>query len=123
MISSLQAQTTVLSYQLQPRVVTIPLEDSLSRILAEDVLADMDQPPFHRVAMDGIAIRREQLLSSKKFQILGTISAGSEIATLPAGNVCFAIMTGSVLPIDADFVVRYEDLKIFEGKAEVRHLS
>lgn len=119
MISSLQALTTVLSYQLQPRVVTIPLEDSLSRILAEDVLADMDQPPFNRVAMDGIAIRREQLLSSKKFQILGTISAGSAIVTLPAGNVCFEIMTGAVLPIDADFVVRYEDLKIFDGKAEV----
>lgn len=119
MISSLQAQTTVLSYQLQPRVVTIPLEDSLSRILAEDILADIDQPPFHRVAMDGIAVKKEQLLSSKKFRILGTISAGSSKATLPEGNVCFEIMTGAVLPLNADFVIRYEDLKISQDEAEV----
>ncbi|MCM2348823.1 MAG: molybdopterin molybdotransferase MoeA [Bacteriovoracaceae bacterium] len=112
MITSYQAQTTVLSYQLQPRVVTIPLEDSLSRILAEDVVADIDQPPFHRVAMDGIAVKKEQLLSSRNFQILGTVSAGSAVATLPPGNVCFEIMTGAVLPINADFVIRYEDLKI-----------
>lgn len=119
MISSLQAQTTVLSYQLQPRVVTIPLEDSLSRILAEDVLADIDQPPFHRVAMDGIAVKKEQLFSSKKFRILGTISAGSAIATLPEGNVCFEIMTGAVLPLNADFIIRYEDLKISQDEAEI----
>ncbi len=119
MISSLQAQTTVLSYQLQPRVVTIPLEDSLAHILAEDVLADIDQPPFHRVAMDGIAVKKEQLLSSKKFRILGTISAGSAKATLPEGNVCFEIMTGAVLPLNADFVIRYEDLKILQDEAEV----
>lgn len=119
MISSLQAQTTVLSYQIQRRVVTVPIENSLSRILAEDVLADIDQPPFHRVSMDGIAIRKEFLHSSKKFRILGTVSAGSSISTLPPGNVCFEIMTGAVLPINADLVVRYEDLKISQGEAEV----
>lgn len=119
MIEVYQATARVLAYQLPARTVTVPLEKSLSRILAEDVYADMDQPPFHRVAMDGIAINKMQLATTKKFKILKTISAGSEISELPAGAVCFEIMTGAVLPVNADMVIRYEDLRISEGEAEI----
>lgn len=119
MIDSNLAQATVLSGRLPIRIKTVCLEDSLGLTLAEDVHSDLDQPPFNRVSMDGIALKRETLLGSKKIQILGTISAGSEIQTLPSGNVCFEIMTGAVLPINANLVIRYEDLKISQGEAEL----
>lgn len=117
MIEVCQATARVLAYELPMRTVTVPLEKSLSRILAEDVCSDMDQPPFHRVAMDGIAINKKQLAETNKFKILKTISAGSESSELPDGAVCFEIMTGAVLPVNADMVIRYEDLQISGGEA------
>ena len=119
MIDAKEALSRVQSYQLTAKIVTVPLEESLSRILAEEVFADIDQPPFHRVMMDGIAINKELLQITKKFKILNIISAGTEASELPAGDVCFEIMTGAVLPINANLVVRYEDLKISEGVAEI----
>jgi len=119
MIEVNQATERILSCQFSAWIVKIPLEKSLSRILAEDIFADLDQPPFHRVAMDGIAINKEQLKSTNKFKILKTISAGSEKTELPAGAVCFEIMTGAVLPSNADLVIRYEDLEISGGEAKV----
>jgi molybdopterin molybdotransferase len=118
-IDAKEALARVLFYQLNAKIVTVPLEESLSRILAEEVFADIDQPPFHRVTMDGIAINKNQLLTTKKFKILKTISAGTEGSELPVGEVCFEIMTGAVLPLNADLVIRYEDLKIADGVAEI----
>lgn len=119
MIEVKQATAQVLASQLPARIVNVPLENSLSRVLAQDVFADLDQPPFHRVAMDGIAINKELLTTTKKFKILSTIAAGSKQETLPAGAVCFEIMTGAVLPLNADLVIRYEDLQIHNGQAEI----
>ncbi len=119
MINANEALSSVLSYKIPTRIVTVPLGESLSRILAEDIFADIDQPPFHRVAMDGIVINKKFLATTKKFKILKTISAGSEIAELPDGEICFEIMTGAVLPLNADMVIRYEDLKICDGEAEI----
>lgn len=119
MITAQEALSSVLSCKLHARIVTVPLSESLSRILAEDIFADLDQPPFNRVAMDGIAINKLLLATTKKFKILKTISAGSAITELPDGAVCLEIMTGAVLPHNADLVIRYEDLKICDGIAEV----
>jgi molybdopterin molybdotransferase len=119
MIDVREALNSVLSCRFHSKSVTVPLEESLSRILAEDVFADMDQPPFHRVMMDGIALNKQSLANTRKLKILSTVSAGSEKVELPKGEVCFEIMTGAVLPLNADLVIRYEDLKIENGFAEV----
>jgi molybdopterin molybdotransferase len=118
-IDAKEALSRVQSYQLTAKIVTIPIEETMSRILAEEVYADIDQPPFHRVMMDGIAINKELLQTTKKFKILNIISAGIEASELPPGEVCFEIMTGAVLPLNADLVIRYEDLKISDGVAEI----
>lgn len=119
MIDVSQASAILSSSQLLHRIVSVPLELSLSRILAEDIFADLDQPPFHRVAMDGIAINKKLLQTTKKFKILKTISAGSPQMELPQGEVCFEVMTGAVLPLNSDLVIRYEDLKLLDGFAEI----
>lgn len=119
MISAHEASKIILSHRLPARTEIISLQDSLGKVLAEDIFADLDQPPFHRVAMDGIAIRKSQLSPGRHFKVVGIVSAGAAPESLPEGEVCFEIMTGAALPPGADFVVRYEDLKLADGFAEV----
>src|SRR5690606_17293626 len=114
-ISAQEAFRMVMNRALSRKTIAIKLEDSLGRILAEDVYADLDQPPFDRVAMDGIVINSELLKTTTKFKILQTLAAGSVVPALPEGALCFEIMTGASLPDGANMVIRYEDVKIDKG--------
>jgi molybdopterin molybdotransferase len=88
---------------------SILLEESLNRVLAEDVLADRDIPPFSRSTMDGYACRREDLPGPLK--VLETIEAGA----LPGRRVglgqCSKIMTGAMIPDGSDCVILKEYVK------------
>lgn len=97
----------------------IALTAGLGRVLAEDIIADRDVPPFRNSAMDGYALR---------FADLGTAQTGLPIgATIPAGHLpsplapgtAAAIMTGSVVPEGADTVVRIEDTHSVGGRVFV----
>jgi len=118
-ITSDEALAAVLSHRLTAKIEHIDLELSLGRILADDVYADIDQPPFHRVAMDGLAINSSQLKTTKSFKILNTIAAGAESPELPSGPMGFEIMTGAMLPLGSDMVIRYEDLVINDKMAQL----
>ena len=119
MISSNEAWAAISSRRFIPTVETVRLENAMGRILGNDIFADMDQPPFHRVAMDGVAIHSSLLKETTSFKILDCISAGSVAPDLPSGPVCFEIMTGAMLPAGADMVIRYEDLSIKDGIASL----
>lgn len=100
---------------------TLPLMQSLGHILAEDILADRDFPPFNRVMMDGIALRFEAFsLGKRAFRIADIAAAGQsqKILTDPS-NDCIEIMTGAVLPEGCDTVIRYEDLQHTEGGVKI----
>lgn len=110
---SLYAQKTDSSLDFEE----VPLVQSLGRILAENLVADRDFPPFDRITMDGIAIRFEEFKGGTRiFRILGVQAAGMPQLALDGQNTCIEVMTGAVLPRGCDTVVRYEDLKI-EGQA------
>lgn len=90
----------------------IPVEDAVGRILRQDVFADRDFPPFDRVMMDGIAVRKVDLDSGqKKFPILGVQAAGMPPMRLEPGK-CLEVMTGAIIPHGADIVVPYEDVAL-----------
>ena len=84
----------------------VDLGDAQGRILAEDVVSDIDMPPFDKSAMDGYACRREDLAGD--LSVLETIAAG----TVPQHRVgvgeCSKIMTGAIVPEGADCVVQVE---------------
>ena len=89
-------------------------------VLAEDLLADRDFPPFDRVAMDGIAIRYEDFANGKdNFPVQDIQAAGQSPLQLEAGNAV-EIMTGAMLSKGADTVIRYEDLLIEDGLAKLQ---
>lgn len=95
-------------------------EQSLGRVLAEDILADRDMPPFNRVTMDGIAISYSAFADGlRTFTIAGTQAAGDKPLALPDTAHCIEIMTGAVLPGSVDTIIRYEDVLITGNEAEV----
>lgn len=96
------------------------LQNAVGMVLRENIYADRDLPPYNRVAMDGIAFNTKAFLKNgNTFTIEKTIAAGDSTYTLQNQNACVEIMTGAVLPIGANAVVRYEDLKIENNKAEL----
>lgn len=93
----------------------IALEDSLHRVLAADILADRDYPPFNRSAMDGFAVRADDLQLSRPLRIIRDLHAGDVFDhTLQAGE-CVRIMTGAPVPDGADAVVRIEESQPGDG--------
>ena len=92
--------------------VAMPLLEARGLVLAEDVVAPNDVPPFRNSAMDGFAIRASDTSSSTTttFELIGTIPAGSSRqGRLEAGQAA-RIMTGAPMPEGADAVVRFEEV-------------
>ena len=99
---------------------TVSLADAAGRVLREGVRADRDFPPFNRVAMDGIAIRYADYKTGQRlFQIEGIQFAGQPQQTVSRAGSCLEIMTGAMLPIGADTVIRYEDVRIANSQATI----
>lgn len=107
MITFEEALKIVLSSSREMPVERVDLSDSLGRFLAEDVISDMDMPPFNKSAMDGFACKRGD--NSDNFKVVETIAAGCLPARKISDGECARIMTGAMIPEGADTVVRIED--------------
>lgn len=112
MISTLEADKCILSTRIKLKTEQIPFQKSAGRILSEPVRTDRDLPPFHRVTMDGVAVAFEGFNRDKPFFLEKTVRAGEPQTTLSSPNHGVEIMTGSMLPIGADTIIRYEDIMI-----------
>ncbi|WP_439482500.1 molybdopterin molybdotransferase MoeA [Cyclobacterium plantarum] len=121
MNSVAEALQKVLENELPVRTETVPLMNSLNRILAEDIKADRDAPPFHRVTMDGIAIHSTQLLKKALFPIEGIQAAGDAQGRLLDPENCLEVMTGAILPENTNCVIPYEQVKIIDNVANLLH--
>ncbi|MFQ5892522.1 MAG: molybdopterin molybdotransferase MoeA, partial [Candidatus Methanofastidiosia archaeon] len=102
----------------------VELADSLSRVLAEDVKAPLDSPPFNRSAMDGYALRAKDTLGTsefepREFRVTDEIDAGEVSKKVVRKGECVQIMTGAKLPKGADCVVMQEFTKRSEEKLKV----
>ncbi len=86
-----------------------PIAEAQGRVLRDAITADRPQPPFDRATMDGVAIRTaDWAQGTRSFQIAGVQPAGAAAQTLPSGAHAIEIMTGAVMPNDADCVVPVE---------------
>ena len=101
-------------------IEAVSLEASLERILGEDILADRDGPPFDRVAMDGIAVLTKKLETQRVFKLESVAKAGEPQRQLINSDNAIEVMTGAPLPLGCDTVIRYEDLIIKDGVAQVQ---
>ena len=133
MISVNEALKIVKENAFTPSISEVPVLESLGLILAENIIADRDFPPFNRVAMDGVAIAHSTFRggNSSNFDvekwmpfIEDTQYAGESQKQLSTPKNCMEVMTGAVLPLGCEAVVRYEDLEIeeFEGSKHAKFL-
>lgn len=99
----------------------VPFREALGRVLAEDVIADRDLPPFDRVTMDGMAISYGEFDRGRRaFKIAHTQAAGGIPMPLKDTGAAVEIMTGAALPEGVDTVIRYEDINIENGMGEIQ---
>ena len=101
-------------------VELLSLSESANRVLAEDIIADRYYPPFDRATKDGIVLRFNDASHNTPLTISGIIAAGTPQQELLQSNSCMEIMTGAVVPINADTVVMYEEIDIVGGKAHLK---
>jgi molybdopterin molybdotransferase len=103
------AETLILAHMPRFGARHEPLAACAGRVLAEDIHAERDQPPFDRVTMDGIALAfRDWGAGVRSFEVVGTQAAGAEPLAIAAAGQCVEVMTGTALPHGTDTVVPVE---------------
>ena len=109
-LSVTDAQKCVLESVAVLGTEPVRLEQSLGRVLAEDVRANRDLPPYDVSAMDGYALRSADLKNiPAALEIIEDIKAGDMPAKVVRAGQCARIMTGAPVPEGADAVIRVED--------------
>ena len=95
----------------------VPLRDAAGRVLAEDVIAPVNVPPFDNSAVDGYAVRAQDLQSSAemRLQIVDRVAAGHDAARALRAGEAIRIFTGAPMPDGADTVFMQEDCRIEDG--------
>jgi len=112
MLSYQQAREMVISrlaaIMREPRTESVPVLAAQGRILAEDILADRDYPPFDRSIRDGYSVRAADTHPGATLHCIGELKAGDTPSTTVQSGTCIQIMTGAALPPGADAVIMIE---------------
>lgn len=117
MVSVTEAFSIVLANATTAWVTEVTIAEAAGRTLAETVSADRDLPPIDRATMDGIAISIDTWSAGRNvFEVEGVQAAGAPQVSLGRADRCLEIMTGAALPVGADAVVPYENIRM-EGQA------
>ncbi|MGH2562198.1 MAG: molybdopterin molybdotransferase MoeA [Thermomicrobiales bacterium] len=105
-----EARATVLRHVRRLPIEQVPIADAAWRVLAEDLVAAEDHPPFAASTMDGYAVLAED--SSPWREILGDQTAGYLADVEVTAGTAVRITTGAPIPAGADAVVRVENTEI-----------
>ncbi|AMJ58901.1 molybdopterin molybdotransferase MoeA [Bosea sp. PAMC 26642] len=99
----------------ETEIVTLAQADG--RVLAEDVVAGLDLPPFANSAVDGYAVRFEDLsvTGETRLPLSGRVAAGTDAAGTLAEGVAVRVFTGAPMPPLADTVFMQEDVLLDGG--------
>lgn len=114
MISVEEAQERVLSRISVLEAERVFLLEALGRVLAGDVVSDMDVPPFDNSGMDGYAVRQADVRDASAdapvtLDVVDHIPAGTQPKAAIGPGQAARIMTGAPVPAGADAVVKVED--------------
>jgi molybdopterin molybdotransferase len=117
MLAVADAQTMILRHAQPIAHQAVPLSDSvLGLLLAEDVVSDLDMPPFDKAMMDGFAVRMADVTQGKVvLKVVEEISAGQMPQIAVTVGQASRIMTGAPIPSGADTVIPVEQTKLLEG--------
>ena len=102
----------------------LPVREALGRVLAEDIVSPIDVPSYTNSAMDGFAVRSEDvagasLESPVTLAVVGEVAAGHEPDATVEPGTAMRVLTGGIVPSGADAVVKVEDTDAAAGVAEL----
>ena len=131
-----QAQKVILSSAQPLLSEEVPIQDCLGRSLSKDLVARATLPPWNNSAMDGYAVRGEDIAHARPstpamLSVTGVVHAGEQPGASIGQGEAIRIMTGAPIPPGADSVVRVEDtdaeqtpgiVRVFQNRDERRHI-
>jgi molybdopterin molybdotransferase len=125
LISVEQALAEILSHVRPLKSERVLILDALGRVLAEEIVSEINIPPFDNSAMDGYAVCTEDVIgatpdSPVKLRVVGSVAAGYVAGMRLEPGTTIRIMTGAPLPDGADAVVPYEETDDFDRAKEDR---
>ncbi len=119
---SLDEARAIIDRTIQPidRDERVPLLSASGRVVAADVIATRDVPPFARAAMDGYAVRADDTIGASRSEPrvlhrLETVFTGQLPTQGVTAHTCTEIATGAPMPDGADAVVMVEDTSLGDG--------
>jgi molybdopterin molybdotransferase len=101
-------------------IETVPLHAASGRVIARDVVAPIDLPPFDNSAVDGYAVRHADLDANAetRLAVVERVTAGRAAARAMAAGTAVRIFTGAPMPSGADTVFMQEDVRL-DGEAVI----
>jgi molybdopterin molybdotransferase len=116
-----EVKTRLTAAGITPATEQVSLGEAWGRVLAEDVNADRDYPPFDRSTRDGFAVRSENATQANTVLTLdGEVRAGEYFKAEIGPGHCAAIMTGAPLPAGTDAVVMVEHTRVESNRVEIQ---
>src|SRR5580704_15794665 len=96
---------------------TVSLREAIGRVLAQDVIAPVNVPPFDNSAVDGFAVRGDDLDpgAEKRFAVIDRVAAGHAAPQAAGAGEAIRIFTGAPMPTGADTVFMQEDCRVEGG--------
>ncbi len=96
---------------------SVPILEALDRVLAEDIVAPMDIPPLANTAMDGYAVRCEDVADARpdaprRLRVVADLAAGYVLEQPLQPGTAVRIMTGAPVPPGADAVAPFEEVQV-----------
>lgn len=115
----MEARSHVLRAAELLAAVEAPLLDAAGRVLAADLVAPRDLPPWDNSQMDGFAVRAEDLRVDARLDVIETVLAGGAPSRTVGAGQAIRIMTGAPMPAGADTVVPVESTQA-DGRDAMR---
>lgn len=109
MITVDEARALVLDLAPEMETEQVPLAEATGRVLAADVTATRDLPPFAASSMDGYAVKAAEVELHAMFKVIGEATAGQRFDGTVGPGQAVRIFTGAPVPDGADFIVIQED--------------
>ena len=115
-----EAMAAILRRVPAPTPETVPLHLAAGRVLLEPLVAQHNQPPFDASAMDGYAVRADDVVPEHNLTVVGTSQAGSRFMGHLQPGQAVRIFTGAPVPESADTVIMQEDAVLNAGTVSFR---
>ncbi len=123
-VSIEKAEEILFNQDIKLNTVDMPILDTLGHVLGEDIVSDINMPPFDRSPLDGYALRSEDIKDASKenpvsLEVIDNIQAGYVSSKTIGRGQAIRIMTGAKIPEGADIIIRYEDTEFTDKNVKI----